>query len=215
MWETREVSIKSLKTVLKVEADIIFEGFELIERISDLLDNLLNPTSFSRVANLVLVKGSNLCQGIFCLVIEGLGQEAGALLRPTIESIELLCYIEKRPDRVEQILSDKKPSVGEIAKEIEGHFHDLRKHLNTHASHLSISFEAMNHLIDFEKEQFVVKKKQGYSEKSLKANLRSLFSMLFFLCYEGTLCLNNCGELSDDIAIAIDNWKLKGGSVFR
>jgi hypothetical protein len=47
-----------------------------------------------------LVKAKNLALGSYSLVLDGLGQEAGALMRPMIEYAELLAYFRLHPEMV-------------------------------------------------------------------------------------------------------------------
>jgi hypothetical protein len=60
--------------------------------------------------------------GVYSLMLDGLGQEAGALLRPLIETLELLVYLRLEPARIDQAIEEKLPSAGQIAKKIEGEF---------------------------------------------------------------------------------------------
>jgi len=70
MWNTtREESLKALNTTLKDEGDLIYEGFEIIEEIAQKLSGISDSSSFSRVCGLVLIKGRNLCQGLFGLAL--------------------------------------------------------------------------------------------------------------------------------------------------
>jgi len=214
MWNTtREESLKALNTTLKDEGDLIYEGFEIIEEIAQKLSGISDSSSFSRVCGLVLIKGRNLCQGLFGLALEGLAQESGALLRPTIECFELLEYFYQDPKRIEKALKGKLPSAGEIAQKIKGKFKDLRNHLNVHASHLSIAPESMVHLINWNEGSFKIK--QVYSESVLKTNLSTLFCFLFFLCTSAAKCLDECNLLSDTIVHRINKWRQKGLQIVK
>ena len=211
MWSTREESLKALNTTLKAEADLIYEGFKIIEKISQKLSSISDSTGYSRVCGLVLIKGRNLCQGMFSLSLEGLAQESGALLRPTIECFELLEYFNQEPNRIEKIFKGKLPTAGEISKEIKGKFKDLRGYLNAHASHLSIGKESMVHLINWSEGSF--KTKQTYSEKVLKINLSMLFCFLIFLCNSAANCLNKYNSLSEKLFNQINCWREKGQKI--
>jgi hypothetical protein len=213
MWNTREESLKALNKILKKEAGIIYEGFEIIEKISQKLGSLSDSSSYLRVCGLVLIKGRNLCQGIFSLSLEGLAQECGALLRPTIECIELLEYFFQDPKRVGKALNGKLPCAGKIAKEIKGKFKGLRDYLNVHASHLSIGVESMAHLINWNKGSF--KTKQIYSEKVLKTNLSTLFCFLALLCISAVNCLSKCNSISDKLYDQINCWREKGLKIVK
>jgi len=53
------------------------------------------------------------------------------------------------------------PTAGEISKEINGKFKDLRDYLNAHASHLSFGEESMVHMINWKEGS--IKTRQIYS----------------------------------------------------
>ncbi len=213
MWDTRKKSLKALKTTLKDEASLIYEGFEIIEKVAQELSNISDSSGFSRVCSLVLIKGRNLCQGIFSMTLEGLAQESGALLRPTIECFELLEYFYQNPKRVEKALKKKLPSAGKIAKKIRGKLKDLRDYLNSHASHLSIAPESMVHLINWKEGSFKIK--QIYSEKVLRTNLSMLFCFLTFLCIPAANCLDRYNSLSDTLINQINIWRKKGLKIIK
>ena len=120
MWNTRKQSLKALDTTLKEEANLIYEGFEIIDKVSQKLSCTSDSSGYSKVCGLVLIKGRNLCQGIFSLELEGLAQESGALLRPTIECIKLPEYFNQGPKRIKKAINGKLPSAGKIAEEIKG-----------------------------------------------------------------------------------------------
>jgi hypothetical protein len=98
---------------------------------------------------MTLVKARNYALGLYSLSLDGLGQEAGALLRPLVEAYEVLVYFRLDPSRASKATDDKLPSAGEIAKAISGRFKDLREYLNENASHFAFSPQSMTHLIDF------------------------------------------------------------------
>lgn len=99
IWSTRNQSEEALSKSLFTEANAIEQGFIL-------LDNLINQFEskscelYCRTCGLTLLKAKNLCLGIFSLSLDGLAQEAGALLRPAIECFELLDYFYADPERV-------------------------------------------------------------------------------------------------------------------
>lgn len=213
MWETREKSIEALNSILKSESSMILDGLQIIDELILLFCNIKQSTAFARVCCLILMKGNNLIHGILSLSLEGLAQEAGALLRPTVECIELLQYLREDPQRTEKITEGKKPSAGEIAKLIKGDFQDLRRFLNTHSSHLTFSYESMQHLIDWNDGS--LKTKQNYSEKVLRTNLSILFNFLVFLSFEAANCLDETGFLPDHIINKINDWKIRGISIAK
>lgn len=97
---------------------------------------------------MTIIKGRNLGLACYSLMLDGLAQEGGAVLRPLLESIELTTYFRLDPSRVEDFLNDRLPRAGEIAQQINGRFHALRKYLNDHSSHFGLTFENIQHIVD-------------------------------------------------------------------
>jgi len=98
IWETRKQSMIWLENELLAERTIIQDGFEFMERTI----NIFNMTEkkegktlhgqFSRICAVTLAKSNYLFLGCFDLALNALAQESGALLRPLIETYELLIY---------------------------------------------------------------------------------------------------------------------------
>ena len=208
MWKTRGKSIKALRITLKFEANLIYEGFEIIEKISQGFSNISDSVSFCRICNLVLIKGRNLCQAIFSLTLEGLAQESSMLLRLLIEVTELLEYFYQKPSRTEEAINETLPSAGVIAKKIRGDFKGLRGFLNNHSAHVSISAPSMSHLINWN--TGTIKIRQNFSEKVLKTNLTMLCCFLVFLNNSAYKCLSSSSPVSNDLTIQLDTWIKKG-----
>lgn len=209
MWSTREEGIKALNSTLQEEANLIYEGFELIDEIIPLFHkgtNLHDPNLF--VGSLVLLKGRNLCQGILSLSLDGLAQEAGALLRPTIECFELLKYLYEEPNRIDKAINGRLPNAGKIASFINGNFKELRGYLNAHASHFSLFQDSLNHLIDWSNGGLKIQ--QRFSESALKKNLSVLYCIIVILSYEAANYLDNYGHLPDYTIDRLDKWRNKG-----
>ena len=208
MWNTRKKAIEALDSVLKHKAHLIYEGFELIDEMVQMLYDPSIPTSFLTICGLVLLKGRNLSQGMFSLALDGLAQESGALLRPTIECFELLEYFRKDPKRIEEAIENKLPSAGIIAKKIKGSLKALRDHLNKNASHFSLTPGAMLHLINWRNGN--VKLKQPYVESVLRRNLETLFLILLLLSSEAAKCLNSHEYLPRPILDRFNRWRKSG-----
>ena len=200
--------MEALDNALKHETYLIYEGFELIDEIIQLLYDPAHPTSFSTICGLVLLKGRNLSHGMFSLALDGLAQESGALLRPTIECFELLEYFRKDPKRIEQAIEDRLPKAGQIAKEINGNLKKLRDYLNKNASHFSLTPGAMLHLINWRNGN--VKLKQPYVESVLRKNLETLFLILLLLSSEAAKCLNSHEYLPRPILDRFNRWRKSG-----
>jgi hypothetical protein len=211
LWNARNQALYALEGNLQQEAEIIQTTFVLIDECIDRLSKVDSP--FARVCGLTLVKARNLAWGSFSLMLDGLGQEAGALLRPLIETLELLIYFRQEPSRVELAINGKLPQAGGIAKTIKGEFQELRKYLNRHASHFGFTIDSLRHVVDFQ--NLTWKTTQPYNESVLRTNLGSLFAFLIQLAIEGASCLSLANALLDnEFADSVENHRDKGISIF-
>jgi len=161
--------------------------FSLIDRCVDRYEATAGSDSYARVCGLTLLKAKHLAFGAYSLILDGLGQEAGALLRPFVEYTELLTYFRKFPGKVDAAAFGKLPSAGERAKAINGIYKELREHLNQHASHGSYSRYALGHLTEPGSGKF--KKMQQMVPEVLDRNLRDFAVQLFLLLHEGAVGL--------------------------
>ena len=196
LWSARQEADDALGKELKSYAVLLDETFLALDDCIVLLENLNSP--FGRVCGLVLIKARNLGLGCYSLSLDALAQEAGALFRPLVECLELLEYFRLEPPRVREALEDRLPKAGIIAQRIEGKFKDLREHLNSHASHLSLSSEAMRHLIDFKSGR--LRAVQTHDSGVLHQNLRTLLAILAWLAIETANC-TSVGTDNVDLAL--------------
>jgi hypothetical protein len=194
LWQTREQALVALQGDLQERAEVIRETFELIDECTGRFKAIDSP--FARVCGLTLVKGRNMALGVYSLILDGLGQEAGALLRPLIEILELLVYLRLDPARVDKAIAGKLPSAGQIAKKIEGEFKDLRQHLNEHASHFGFTYDSLRHIVDLSKMTW--RTSQPYNEDVLKTNLGTLFLFTIRLAIEGINCATAAQTMLDN-----------------
>ncbi|SRR6266571_938665 len=193
LWGTRRQAEAALNEALKPFADLLNETFAAVDSSIARLETLDHP--FGRVCALVLIKARNLGLGCYSLSLDALAQEAGALFRPLIECLELLIYFRSDPSRIDEALEDRLPKAGVIAQRIEGKFKGLREYLNTHASHLSLSPEAMMHLVDFKARR--LRPVQAHNAAVLRQNLRTLLAVLVWLAIEATNCTSVGGGVID------------------
>lgn len=91
LWITREESLNALKSKLSIEARYIEKGFTIIDILLHIFEDN-KKDNFCVVCSFALLKGKNFCFSIYSLSLDGLAQEAGALLRPAIECFEKLDY---------------------------------------------------------------------------------------------------------------------------
>jgi hypothetical protein len=212
MWDTRKRAMNVVEAELQTEADIIYQAFSLLDEMLGTFNSPRESSTFCRVVGLTLLKARRLAQGIFSLELDGLAQEAGALLRPLIECIELMEYFRNDSQRVDEALEERLPSAGEIGKRIQGKFKKLRDYLNQRASHFSFAPESMSHLIDFKSgDRKVI---QPYSKRVLRTNMRILFAVLVHLLHEAANCLAYCELLTDSLEDRLNTFKKRGYTIF-
>jgi len=198
----------------KQQAKAIEKSFAIVDECIDLFNNKAEKDDFYRICGLTLAKARNYALGAYGLILDGLGQEAGALLRPFIECHELLIYFRLEPGRVQQVIDDKLPSAGKRAQLIEGVFHEFRKHLNDNASHSSFSYYALNHLLD--KSDLTIKKEQPMLPKVLFRNMGDFFVHMILIAREAINCLQAAErDNADEQVKAVERLRSEGISVFK
>lgn len=197
----------------KPQASAIVDAFGIIDDCIDLFDSK-STNDYCRICGLTLAKARNFALGAYGLILDGLGQEAGALIRPFVEYHELLVYFRKDPVRAQQAIDDKLPSAGNIAKKIEGDFHGFREYLNENASHSSYSYYSLNHLLD--KPEMKIRKEQPFIEGVLFRNMGDFFVQLVLLAIEAINCLQTHQMgIAEKQAEAITELKQHGINVFK
>jgi hypothetical protein len=214
LWKTRHHSMEMLAKDFKKQARAIEKTFLIVDECIDLFNDKAGDDDFHRICCLVLAKARNYALGSYGLVLDGLGQEAGALLRPFIEYHELLTYFRLEPNRVQQAIDDKLPSAGKRAQLIAGNFHEFRKYLNDNASHSSFSYHALNHLLD--KPDMTIRKEQPMLPKVLFKNMGDFFVQMILMAIEAINCLQTakmgCAEMQ---AENIEQLRIEGIEIFK
>lgn len=214
LWRTRHHSMEMLAKEYRQQGKAIEEAFAIIDDCIDLFDRKAGHDDFHRICGLVLAKARNYALGAYGLILDGLAQEAGALVRPFIEYHELLIYFRKNPSRVQEAIDDCLPSAGKRAQLIDGSFHGFRQHLNEHASHSSFSHHALNHLL--EKSEMTIRKEQPMLPKVLFRNMGDFFVQMILLGFEAVNCLQTAELGSAEAqAVAVDDLRIKGIEIFR
>lgn len=214
IWGVRAQSLRLLETEFKRESGLILEAFGILDACLERYSMRLAESEPHRIVGLVVSKGRNLAQACYSLVLDGLGQEAGAVLRPLSEAFELLVYFKQDPTRVGEATSGRLPRAGEIAKRIDGRLLSLRRYLNESASHLELAAGATNHLIDFK--AGTLRAGPALGAKVLWRNLRMVHGFLVLLAIEAVNCLQimNPGS-AEDLADAIEAHRGVSLQVFR
>ena len=206
LWRTRDNSWTYLKEKRQPRLSVFLELIELLDRCVDEYEARAASDTYSRVCGLTLLKAKNLAVGSFSLLLDGLGQEAGALLRPMIEYTELLTYFRHFPEKTEKATENALPKAGKRAKAIKGIYHGLRNHLNEHASHSSYSHYSLSHLLTPE---LAFRKVQQFVPKVLDKNFTDLAVQVWLICYEAALALERVlpRDKMEELAIAADDLK--------
>jgi hypothetical protein len=211
LWETRRKSLLWLDNDLASESQYLMRGYAMIDECIALFDEISEKEKaslngrFARICGLTATKGRNLLLGCHSLQLDALGQEAGALLRPLIEVVELLNYFRLDPNRIDIAIEGKLPSAGLIAKTISGRFQALRDHLNEQASHFRFGFHSVSHLLD--KQTLKLTAVQTHSPQVLKYNFGALSAFLSFLLLESVSCLFAIGIDVNNLADRAEAWK--------
>lgn len=207
LWATRKLAEQALAVNLKQGADAIQEAFTVLDECLQELAKADTP--FTRACTLSCKKGRRLGLGCYSLILDGLAQEAGALLRPMIESIEQLRYFREDPTRASKAAPGKMPSAGAIAKAIQGEFKPFRDALNVDASHCGFSEESTRHIQDFQDRALTT----FDGEAPLQNNLRHLFMFLMLLATEAAQCAAAANVPTQQLQARVDVCAVKGALV--
>ncbi len=217
IWSTRTQSLAWLDNELRQESRILQEGFDFLEALGKIFEQIGDKEGenrvgqFCRVCLITSSKLSHLLLGCYSLALDALAQEAGALLRPLIEAYELLVYFRQDVARIDAILDGKLPSAGKIAKQISGEYQSLREHLNDNASHFSYRPESVRHLFG---QEAMVRFKPTHSLKTLRGNLTVINAFQVFVLMELTNCLFAIGYNANSIADEVEHWRDGSVKVF-
>jgi len=218
IWNTREKSLLWLSSELAQQSNLINTGFELHDKCIAAIGEMSKSEGgslagrFARVCGLTTTKARNLILGNYSLLLDALGQESGALLRPLIEAYELLIYFRTDPTRVDESIEGTLPKAGYIAEKISGCFKSLRQYLNDHASHFGLTFESVKGLIDIETASF--RTVQTQSVGILKRNMSTINAFQIFFIRETIACLPSSAQTSQ-LQQIVEHWSKECISAFK
>lgn len=182
--------------------------FQAIDRCIDAYEARSGSDTYARICGLTLLKAKYLAVGSYSLVLDGLAQEAGALIRPFIEYTELLTYFRTFPELVQRATENDLPKAGVRAKAIKGIYKEFREHLSTHASHSSYSNYSLSHLLEpAAPGTFSFKKLQRTIPAVLNRNLQDLAIQLYLLLREAVLGLRIGIDEIEELAGEADTLK--------
>ncbi|WGK83090.1 hypothetical protein PYE51_17125 [Vibrio aestuarianus] len=214
LWRTRNESLELLDSEFSQQKFILDQCFRLIDYCIDIFEDRAEDSKSHHVCGITLVKAKNCALGSYGMILDGLGQEAGAVMRPMIEYLELLKYFRLFPEDVELALAGKLPNAGTRAKKINGMHHEIRQHFNNYASHGSYGESAIKHL--FKQDSTKLKKVQPLNKSTLFRNLGDLFAQLYILLREAILCIDHLNKgITEDLADFIDTLHLEGMKAFE
>ena len=114
LWHSREHALISLKEEYPEAINVLGELFSVVDDCGTSLFEI--DSAFSRVTAITVAKSRNLAHGCYSLALDSLAQESGALVRPLIETIELLKYFRLKPSRAMEAIEGKLPKAGKIAQ---------------------------------------------------------------------------------------------------
>jgi hypothetical protein len=183
----RQASLDFLQTERPLQLATFAALFDEIDRCIGAFERQAGQATYPRICGLTLLKAKNLALSSYSLILDGLGQEAGALLRPFIEYVELLTYFRKFPEKTTLAPDGDLPRAGERARAIGGMYKGLREHLNEHAAHSSYSHHSLAHLVEMDKKRF--RKIQRMHPDVLDRNFKDLAIQIYFLLVEGVFAI--------------------------
>jgi hypothetical protein len=176
---------------------MIARAVRLMKEVDRALAERKNRSELTFAAAVIMAKGRRLLTGTLRMILNGLDQDAGALLRPAIEAYELIEYLREVPKGMPQLLKNKLPPPGKIAAAIGSGMQPLREYLNTFASHVSVSTIAgMTHSDRMGRELYV---DVGFDPNVLERSLRSLLVIMTKTNHEGVKVLEKEGILDQGI----------------
>lgn len=207
LWKARTDALAYLSSNRQSQAKVLENLFEVIDQCIDAYESRSGTDTYARVCGLTLLKAKHLAVGTYSLILDGLAQEAGALIRPFIEYTELLTYFRTFPEKVDRAADNNLPKAGERARAIDGIYKGFRSHLNVHASHSSYSHYSLSHLL--EPGTFRFKKLQVAIPKVIDRNLRDFTIQLYLLLHESVLAFEKI-DISQFERLASETDCLKG-----
>jgi len=215
LWSTRRRAMAALAGNLRAEAACLEGVFDALDACVGHLLSVRPTSGHERTLALfgatLAVKGRNFALGIYGLTLDGLAEEAGALVRPFIETLETLAWLNQDPSRTELMLSDDRPRAERLAKAVGHEFKDLRDYLNAQASHLSTSGASVGHLMRGDRLVLV----QPYHKRMLRVTMQMIHLFVFRLAVEAAKCASVAGcAPSEDLANMIDACRRRFVSVF-
>jgi hypothetical protein len=196
------------------EGELLDRAFQQLEYFAQRLGDIKPETPFTRITAVVTAKARNLAQACYSLVLDGLGQESGAIVRVWVEATELLVYIRSNPERTSQVLEGKLPSAGERAKLIGSATQKVRTALSKTAAHFGFEADSWLHIVDVRTGR--VRTRQEFKQDVLQENFGTIFALLAWTIKEAALCLNVArGTIEAGVVRQMDQLRREGLALFH
>ena len=214
LWETRKRALEATSQALQAEAAVIESILDVLAESAAEFQALESPSPLSRIAAICVIKARNLGLASYSLSLDALAQEAGAIMRPLIETMELLAYIRASPEHLEQAIEGRLPSAGARAKAIDGKFQKWRDYLNTHSAHFALTLESVQHILDVPNERLRIT--QPFSAAVLRVNFKTLFAVLFLCGVEAVRALDEVAPAAAErLAGRLERLRADGTTLFK
>ncbi len=181
MWEERTAIMQIVNSDLSKEDKLIHCFIKYIETAIAII-NTNNDKNNIMTYGYIIAKGLSYSKGVYSLFFDNLVVETGALIRPSIEAFELLVYLQKYPDKIVEVSNGKKPTAGCIAKAIDGSLKPLRDYLNNYSSHIDVSNNSKQFVIDANTKQ--IQYHTIITSMALKENFAFITIILYLIAYE-------------------------------
>jgi hypothetical protein len=207
LWSTRTESLAAISGVLQDEGRLVSDLLSVLAASAEALATAPESTPLSRVAGICIVKSRNLGLASFSLCLDALAQEAGAVMRPLVECVELLAYVRASPSHLQQAIDGRLPNAGTRARIVDGNLQEWRDHFNAHSSHFRLTPESVRHLLNSDTSALRIV--QPYSQYVLRENLRSLSALLLMCALEAIRAVDECAPHAAP-SLATEGERLRG-----
>jgi hypothetical protein len=214
LWTVREGAMLALEEEMVAERSLLDRAFQQAEYLAQRLQSIETTAPFGQITGAATAKARILGQACYSLVLDGIGQESGAIARVWLEAIDLLTYLYLDPSRTEEIFKKGgPPKAGKIAQEVKSKSGKARRYLNEAAAHLGFGMESWQHLTNWNIGG--LRTRPQLNLDLLRRNLGDVFTMMAWTIRESAFCLNVAqGYVEEGIGNAIHDLKTEGFEIF-
>ena len=111
IWATRKEALVYLERMHPSRLAVLDSALELMDQCIDAFEAQSAENKYAELCGLALLKVKHFTLGSYSLILDGLGQETGALMRPMIEYAELLTYFRMFPSAVTQVATNSSSAI--------------------------------------------------------------------------------------------------------